>query len=120
MTPRQKSLEAAARRTVTALRRHERLESVDELAIANVLFTSHQLDHLDPLASPAMVASLVRAHLAASKALLGGPDEQTSNEDDALADFLAYLRSPEALRGDASGYASGYRLPDRPPGWTGD
>lgn len=56
MTARQKSLTAATRRTVQALRRKEHLGPADELRIANVSFTASYLDNLDshrPLKLPA-------------------------------------------------------------------
>jgi hypothetical protein len=95
MTARQKSLEAATRRTVAALRKAGSLEAVDELAVANVLFTAGQLDHLDPMASPAMVASMTRAHLAASKALVGG--DGASGDEGATTELLAFLHDPRWL-----------------------
>jgi hypothetical protein len=68
------------------------LEAVDELAIAGVLFTSHYLDTLDQtIASPAHLASILRAHQAGLKLLLGRDD---SSNDDGLSEVLAALQTP--------------------------
>jgi hypothetical protein len=91
VTARQRTLEAAARRTVAALRKAGSLEDVDDLAIAGVLYSSHYLDHLDPLASPAHVASILRAHQAGLKLLLG---RDGGAEDDGLAEVIAALNTP--------------------------
>jgi hypothetical protein len=91
MTARQKSLTAATRRTVQALRKREQLTAADELRVANVTWTAHYLDNLDPLTSPTAVASLVRAHLAASKALFGEAGEEDAS---AYAEIIAALASP--------------------------
>jgi hypothetical protein len=109
MTARQKGLEAAARRTVAALRKAGSLEAVDELRVANVMFTAARLDAMDPLASPAVVASMVRAHLAATKLLFG---QDVVGGDDGMAEVLALLR--DIPLGDAP-VEGGYRLAGQAP-----
>jgi hypothetical protein len=93
MTAPQQTVSAAARRTVQALRRSRAIDRVDDLAVATVMFTSHQLDDLDPEdTSPAQIASLLRAHLAATKVLLGrdAPEEDTGG----INELLAVLAAP--------------------------
>lgn len=73
------------------MRKSGSIEGVDSLAIATVMFTSGQLDELEPGTSTVQVASLVRAHLAAAKLLLGQND---ASADDALAEVIAALSTP--------------------------
>jgi hypothetical protein len=114
MTARQKGLQAATRRTVAALRKTGALEACDELKVANVMYTAAQLDGMDPLASPAMIASMTRAHLAACKALFGEPSGPDA--DAATAELLAILQDPKWLMQDASEDVP-YRLPGQRPPW---
>jgi hypothetical protein len=87
MTARRKGLLPAATRTVAALRKQGELEDVDALLVENVLFTAGLLDTLEPGTSPAQVASLTRAHLAAVRMLLGR--DTTPGERDELTQLLA-------------------------------
>jgi hypothetical protein len=116
VTARQKSLTAAARRTVAALKKRRALEEVDELKIQNVYFTADQLDHLNPLASPAMIASMTRAHLAACQALFG---QEPANNDDALAEVIAALSTPLGYAGPMGDAPEDgeYRIPGQVPPW---
>jgi hypothetical protein len=88
MTAKKMTLTAAARRTVRSLRRSGALEEVDSLAVANVLFTSRLLDQAPPDTPLTPLASLTRAHLAASKALRGDSDPAI---DSGLAEVIAAL-----------------------------
>jgi hypothetical protein len=91
VTAQKTTLSAAARRTIRSLRRSGSLEEVDSLAVANVMFTARLLDELQPDTSPAQVASLTRAHLAACKALLGDEDGAV---DAGLGAVIAALATP--------------------------
>jgi hypothetical protein len=112
MTARQKSLTAAARRSIAALRKTGALSPGDEIKAANLIYTAGELDAMHPAVSPAMRASMTRAHLAATRALF---DEQPATSDDATSELLAYLQSP-AMLGDATG-AFGPVIPDQVPPW---
>jgi hypothetical protein len=99
------------------MRKRGAIDALDELRVANVLWTASELDNVPAEASPAMRASMCRAHLAACKALFGGEPEQ---EDVATTELLAFLQSPDWLKPpvyDPSGDGSGYWTEDRPPGW---
>jgi hypothetical protein len=97
MTARKPGLVAATRRTVRALRRAGSLEEVDSLSVASVLFTADALDHLEPDTSPAQRASLIRAHLAAVKLLLG---RDGADSDDAYAAVIEALSTPLGYAGE--------------------
>ena len=78
--------------TVAALKASGRLEKVDSALVALARVTAAQLDAVeDDVAgfSPASMASLVRAHLAVLKQMVGGRDDS-----DALDDLLAQLQAP--------------------------
>jgi hypothetical protein len=77
------------------------LERVDDLAAANVFYTAGQLDSIDPLTSPAQVAALIQAHLAATQALLSKRDDDRS-----LSEVFAALSAPltdASVEGDDRG-----------------
>jgi hypothetical protein len=84
-----RTLTRAARRTIRGLRRGGALEDVDEVVVASVLFSAHQLDTLPADTSPAQVASLFRAHLGALKLLL----HRESPDDDGVSEMLAFLHA---------------------------
>jgi hypothetical protein len=92
------------------MRKAGALDQADELKVATVLFSADQLDRLDPLASPAMTASLLRAHLAASKALFD-QEQSTTDDDSVMSEFLAILGD---VRGDAV-TEPGFRTGEVPP-----
>jgi hypothetical protein len=104
MTARTTTLTAATRRTVRALRRAGSLEAdVDSLVVATCLFTAGRLDDLDAGTSAAQVASLTRAHLAATRLLLGRGEE---SDDSGLSEVIAALSMPPVdapIPDDASG-----------------
>jgi len=85
--------QAATERTIASLRQLGHLEPVDEATVALVRTVARALDTLDPMTSPAPMASLARVHLAALKMLRG----QTEDNDN-LAAVLAGL---SAEMGDA-------------------
>jgi hypothetical protein len=93
MTARQKSLTAAAKRSVAALRKAGSLEAVDEIKVQTLLYTSDQLDNMHPEASPAMVASMTRAHLAACRAVF---DQEPTGDDNGVGELLAALATMPA------------------------
>jgi hypothetical protein len=93
MTRPKGTLVAATRRTIQAMKRAGSIEEVDSLVVANVMFTAKLLDELDPDTPPNQVASLARAHLAASKALRGDHDEAI---DGGLGQIIAALATPPA------------------------
>jgi hypothetical protein len=66
------------------------------------MFTAEQLDHLDPDTSPAQKASLTRAHLAATKSLLG----RDGGDDGTMAEVIAALATPMGV-GPLPGYDRG-------------
>jgi hypothetical protein len=59
--------------------------------VANVLHTARLLDQLDPDTPTAQVASLMRAHLAVTKALLGHDDGDVNA---GMAEVIAALATP--------------------------
>jgi hypothetical protein len=84
-------LTQATRKTILAMQRSGTLDPVDSLAAANVLHTARLLDDLPPGTPLTPLASLMRAHLAASKALLGDVDGPV---DDDLAKIIDALSTP--------------------------
>jgi hypothetical protein len=99
MTAQKRTVTAAAKRTVRALRRVRSDDPIDDLSVATVMFTSRQLDDLDvEETSPAQVASLLRAHLAATRVLLGrdAPEEDSGGISELLA-FLATTPEDDAV-----------------------
>jgi hypothetical protein len=80
----------AARRSVAALRKEDRLDPADEVTAELVLALARRLDEASPEVGPAQVASLARALLASVKHLTGS----ASDDSDALGDLLAALSGP--------------------------
>jgi hypothetical protein len=78
-------------RTVAALRVGGRLESADDATVALARTLAAALDVVDPVESPAQLASLARAHLAALKLLRGVND---TDADEGLSDLVAALQGP--------------------------
>jgi hypothetical protein len=95
-----RTLTGAARKTIRGLRRGGALEDADELTVASVLFSAHQLDTLPADTGPAQVASMFRAHLQALRLLLRRDD---TAEVDAYAELMAVLNVVPAVgpMGDA-------------------
>jgi len=90
MTARKGGLYPAARRSVAALRKEDRLDPADEVTAELVLSMARRLDGVGPDVGPAQVASLARALLAAVKHLTGG----SSDDTDAITDLLTALSGP--------------------------
>jgi hypothetical protein len=88
MTAPKRTVRAAANRTIRALHKSGRLESVDDVLIETVRYTSKQLDQLSPSTSAASKASLVRAHLVAVKLLVSGTD---AIDDGGISEIIAAL-----------------------------
>jgi hypothetical protein len=91
MTAPKRTVSAAANRTIRALHKSGRLETVDDVLIETVRYTSKQLDQLPPSTSAASKASLVRAHLAAIKLLVGDND---APDDSGISEIIAALSTP--------------------------
>ena len=75
--------------TIAALRTGGRLEPVDAATVALVRTLAHDLDEVDPGGSPAQLATLARAQLAALKLLRGVND---TDDGDDFAEFIAAMR----------------------------
>jgi hypothetical protein len=93
MTAPRRTVSAAANRTIRALHKTGRIEPVDDVLIETVRYTSKQLDALPSSTSAASKASLVRAHLAAVKLLVGGNDLV---DDGGISEIIAALSTPAA------------------------
>jgi hypothetical protein len=100
MTAPKRTVSAAANRTIRALRKAGHLESIDDVMIETVRFTSKQLDQLPPSTSAAQKASLVRAHLAAVKLLV---DRNGAVDDSGISEIIAALSTPLSYRSSDDG-----------------
>ena len=100
MTAPKRTVSAAANRTIRALHKSGRLESVDDVLIETVRYTSKQLDQLPPSTSAASKASLVRAHLAAVKLLVSGND---AIDDGGISEIIAALSTPPSYPSPGDG-----------------
>jgi hypothetical protein len=92
--------ERCGNRTIRALHKSGRLESVDDVLIETVRYTSKQLDQLPPSTSAASKASLVRAHLAAVKLLVRGND---AIDDGGISEIIAALSTPPSYPSSDNG-----------------
>jgi hypothetical protein len=93
MTAPKRTVSAAANRTIRALHRTGRLETVDDVLIETVRYTAKALDQLPPGTSAASKASLVRAHLVAVKLLVG---DNGAVDDGGISEIIAALSTPAA------------------------
>jgi hypothetical protein len=100
MTAPKRTVSAAANRTIRALHKSGRVESVDDVLIETVRYTSKQLDQLPPSTSAASKASLVRAHLAAVKLLVSGND---AIDDGGISEIIAALSTPPSYPSPGDG-----------------
>jgi hypothetical protein len=91
MTAPKRTVSAAANRTIRALHKSGHLEPVDDVLIETVRYTAKSLDQLPSSTSAASKASLVRAHLAAVRLLVGGNDVV---DDGGISEIIAALSTP--------------------------
>jgi hypothetical protein len=89
MTPPKRTLSAAARRTLAAMKAARSLEATDELSASTVLWLANRIDQLDDTCGPAQTASLARVLLAATRDLLHRDDGNDHGEFDELIAALA-------------------------------
>jgi hypothetical protein len=82
----------ATERTIEALRKGGKLESVDAAAVALARHLAAALDEVDSAAMPAQTASLARVQLAALRTLRGFDDDTDRDAD--VGDLLAMLQAP--------------------------
>jgi P27 family predicted phage terminase small subunit len=81
--------QAAIERTLTSLKKHGRIEPVDDATVALTRTLAEALDRVDPETYPAQMANLARAQLAALRLLRGTADDD--NDNAALSSFISAM-----------------------------